>query len=237
MTDDFKRGLILGLSMQPLYVMTRGNGNPQFVMDGIFGMFTPDTRDIANSRWRNSITGYNDMTLTGGSENGDAVHFEKTQYGSFTCAEPNTVYAVVKTETSTNSSNCVITKKLSSLGSSSKYGFNLLQGQGGRYLYFSGAGLDIAQRNIDCDEYHVYCYTRSEKDVYYYIDGVLIGSVSGCNIGLYSGIMYLNNEYFGSTRLDNPTVCDFIMCAFGSQYHDDATVQKNMAYLMKKYGL
>ena len=111
MTDDFKRGLILGLSMQPLYVMTRGNGNPQFVMDGIFGMFTPDTRDIANSRWRNSISGYNDITLTGGSVSENAVHFTASQYGTLICDEPNTVYVIVKSEQSEDV-NCVITKKL-----------------------------------------------------------------------------------------------------------------------------
>ena len=33
------------------------------------------------------------------------------------------------------------------------------------------------------------------------------------------------------------TSTDIVLCAFGSQYHDAATVQKNMAYLMKKYNI
>lgn len=237
MTDDFKRGLILGLSMQPLYVMTQGNGNPQFVMDGIFGMFTPDTRDIANSRWRNSISGYNDITLTGGSISENAVHFTTSQYGTFICDEPNTVYAIVKSEQS-EAVNCVITKKLTVNTGSVNYGFNLLQ-YGGQ-MYFSAAANDIRQPEetaLPNTEYHCYCYTRSGGTTKFYADGVFVGSAGNCNTGRYGGLMYLNNELFGSTIVDNPTVCDFVMCAFGSQYHDDAIVQKNMAYLMKKYGL
>ena len=215
--------------------MARGIGSPQFVMDGIFGMFTPDTRDIANSRWRNSISGYNDMTLTGGSVSENAVHFTASQYGSFICDEPNTIYAIVKSEQS-EAINCIITKKLTVLDGSVNYGFNLLQ-YGGQ-MYFSAAKNDIRQPEASAlpnDEYHVYCYTRNGNTAKFYADGVSIGSLGNCNTGRYSGLMYLNNELFGSGIIDEPTVCDFVMCAFGSQYHDDATVQKNMAYLMKKY--
>lgn len=207
---------------------------PEFDKTGFIGLFTPDTRDIANSRWRNNISGYNDIILTGGSENGDALHFTSSQYGSFVCNEPNTVYAIVKSETS-EVINCIITKRLSSIASTQHYGFNLLHGGG--HLFFSSAAYDILQTDVDCTEYHVYCFTRSGGTVYFYIDGILIGTIGGCITGLYSNMMYLNNEYFGSTRLDPPIVCDFLMCAFGIEYHNEATVQKNMAYLMRKYGV
>lgn len=215
--------------------MVRGISSPQFVMDGIFGMFTPGTRDIANSRWRNSISGYNDMTLTGGSVNENAVHFTASQYGTFICDEPNTVYAIVKSEQS-EAINCVITKKLTVLDGSVNYGFNLLQ-YGGQ-MYFSAAKNDILQPEetaLPNTEYHCYCYTRSGKTTKFYADGVFVGSMGSCNTGKYSGLMYLNNELFGSKIIDEPTVCDFVMCAFGSQYHDEATVRNNSAYLMKKY--
>ena len=74
--------------------MCRGISKTAFIMDGIFGMFTPDTRDIASLRWKNSVTGYNDIILSGASENGEAVHFTASQYGTFACAEPSTVYAL-----------------------------------------------------------------------------------------------------------------------------------------------
>lgn len=215
--------------------MCRGISKTAFIMDGIFGMFTPDTRDIASLRWKNSVAGYADIVLAGASENGEAVHFTENQYGTLTCAEPNTVYAIVKSETS-EAINCIITKKLSTLGGSVNYGFNLLQ-YGGQ-MYFSAAKNDIRQPEASAlpnDEYHVYCYTRNGNTAKFYADGVPVGSLGNCNTGRYSGLMYLNNELFGSTILDNPTVCDFMMCAFGSQYHDEATVRNNSAYLMKKH--
>lgn len=212
--------------------MCRGLGKPKFVMDGIFGMFTPDTRDIANLRWKNSVTGYNDIILSGASENGEAVHFTASQYGTFACAEPSTVYAIVKSEVS-KVINCIITKRLSQLSNSEHYGFGLLQFDGN--LYFSSAAYDIQQTNVSCIEYHVYCFTRVDGVTYFYIDGALVGHVGNCMTGQYANMMYLNNEYLGSTRLDAPTICDFVMCAFGSQYHDEATVRNNSAYLMKKH--
>lgn len=212
--------------------MCRGLGKPKFVMDGIFGMFTPDTRDIANLRWKNSVTGYNDIILSGASENGEAVHFTASQYGTFACAEPSTVYAIVKSEVS-KVINCIITKRLSQLSNSEHYGFGLLQFDGN--LYFSSAAYDIQQTNVSCIKYHVYCFTRVDGVTYFYIDGALVGHVGNCMTGQYANMMYLNNEYLGSTRLDAPTICDFVMCAFGSQYHDEATVRNNSAYLMKKY--
>lgn len=212
--------------------MCRGISKTAFIMDGIFGMFTPDTRDIANLRWKNSVTGYNDIILSGASENGEAVHFTASQYGTFACAEPSTVYAIVKSEVS-KVINCIITKRLSQLSNSEHYGFSLLQFDGN--LYFSSAAYDIQQTNVSCIEYHVYCFTRVDGVTYFYIDGALVGHVGNCMTGQYANMMYLNNEYLGSTRLDAPTICDFVMCAFGSQYHDEATVRNNSAYLMKKH--
>lgn len=212
--------------------MCRGISKTAFIMDGIFGMFTPDTRDIANLRWKNSVTGYNDIILSGASENGEAVHFTASQYGTFACAEPSTVYAIVKSEVS-KVVNCIITKRLSQLSNSEHYGFGLLQFDGN--LYFSSAAYDIQQTNVSCIEYHVYCFTRVDGVTYFYIDGALVGHVGNCMTGQYANMMYLNNEYLGSTRLDAPTICDFVMCAFGSQYHDEATVRNNSACLMKKY--
>lgn len=212
--------------------MCRWISKTAFIMDGIFGMFTPDTRDISNLRWRNSVAGNNDIILTGGSENGEAVHFTASQYGTFNCAEPSTVYAIVKSEIS-KAINCIITKRLSRLSNSEHYGFGLLQFDGN--LYFSSAAYDIQQTNVSCIEYHVYCFTRVDGVTYFYIDGALVGHIGNCMTGQYASMMYLNNEYLGSTRLDAPTICDFVMCAFGSQYHDEATVRNNSAYLMKKY--
>ncbi len=212
--------------------MCRGISKTAFIMDGIFGMFTPDTRDIASLRWKNSVAGYADIVLAGASENGEAVHFTASQYGTFNCAEPSTVYAIVKSEIS-KAVNCIITKRLSQLSNSEHYGFGLLQFDGN--LYFSSAAYDIQQTNVSCIEYHVYCFTRVDGVTYFYIDGALVGHVGNCMTGQYASMMYLNNEYLGSTRLDAPTICDFVMCAFGSQYHDEATVRNNSAYLMKKY--
>ena len=212
--------------------MCRGISKTAFIMDGIFGMFTPDTRDIASLRWKNSVAGYADIVLAGASENGEAVHFTASQYGTFACAEPSTVYAIVKSEVS-KVINCIITKRLSQLSNSEHYGFGLLQFDGN--LYFSSAAYDIQQTNVSCIEYHVYCFTRVDGVTYFYIDGALVGHVGNCMTGQYASMMYLNNEYLGSTRLDAPTICDFVMCAFGSQYHDEATVRNNSAYLMKKY--
>ena len=215
-------------------VISNGFVEHTFNMSGIIGMFTPKSRDVANNLWKNEVSGYNNIVLTGGSKNGDAIHFEVGEYGSFTCAEPKTVYAIVKTKADSSKVNGIITKKLSQLDTTEHYGFNLLQGGG--HLFFSTATYDVEQMDVDCTEYHTYCFTRNTSGIaYYYIDGVLFGTVSGCKTGLYGNMMYLNNEWFGSTQIDPPTVCDFLMCAFGTTYHDEVTVQKNMAYLSKAY--
>ena len=95
-------------------------------MDDVFGLFTPETRDIENGVWKNSISGYNDITLVGGSENGTAVHFNAGEYGSLVCDEPNTVYCVVDADFKQVSSETwvpLITKKLTP--DRNNYGYDL----------------------------------------------------------------------------------------------------------------
>lgn len=211
-----------------------GSSNQTFDMTGIFGLFTADSIDISSNLWRNELSGYNDIALTGGSKNGAALRLDVNDYGSFTCIEPNTVYSVVKTPYST-SCNHIITKALNTLNGSENYGFNLLQLNG--FLYFSAAGNDTSNTSVSCTDYHVYCYTRNGTNGYFYIDGNFIGTISNCRTGKYSNLMYLNNESWGGVKLGTSTICDFLMCAFGLTYHDESIVQKNTAYLMQKYGL
>lgn len=211
-------------------------GDSGFDKSGIFGLFTSDSIDIANNLWKNEISGYNDIELTGGSKNGESMHFNSNEYGKLKCAEPNTVYAVVKADISSGT-RCIITKSITSSGSSAQYyGFNLLGNSIG--LFFSGAQLDIGSTTVpNSTEYHVYCYTRDGEKVYYYIDGTLIGEIDGCKSGLYGNYMYLNNENFGGSIYDSPTNCNFLMCGFGLAYHNESLIQKNTAYLIQKYGI
>ena len=213
-----------------------GGGGLAFDMSGIFGLFTSDSIDIANNLWKNEISGYNDIELTGGSKNGESMHFNSNEYGKLKCAEPNTVYAVVKTNSSTGC-KCIITKYVTQSSPGCRtYGFNLLEQL--NCLFFSGAYLDIGSTTApDSTEYHVYCYTRDGEKVYYYIDGTLIGEIDGCKSRLYGNYMYLNNENFGGSIYDSPTNCDFLMCGFGLAYHDESLIQKNTAYLIQKYGI
>lgn len=223
--------------------MCRGLGKPKFVMDGIFGMFTPDTRDIANSRWRNSVSGYNDITLSGGSENGSALHFNPGEYGSLICDEPNTVYAILRADYKSAGGMTwfpLITKHLSI--DSKYYGFDIfsLFGQESDYntIAFSAVARDIAS-SVDSSGFHIVCYTRGSGKISLYIDSVLVGAQNRIYTGNYGGNMLLNFSNRGGRIPENHelTSTDIVLCAFGSQYHDAATVQKNMAYLMKKYNI
>ena len=223
--------------------MCRGLGKPKFVMDGIFGMFTPDTRDIANSRWRNSVSGYNDITLSGGSENGSALHFNPGEYGSLICDEPNTVYAILRADYKSAGGMTwfpLITKHLSI--DSKYYGFDIfsLFGQESDYntIAFSAVARDIPS-SVDSSGFHIVCYTRGSGKISLYIDSVLVGAQNRIYTGNYGGNMLLNFSNRGGRIPENhePTSTDIVLCAFGSQYHDAATVQKNMAYLMKKYNI
>lgn len=223
--------------------MCRGLGKPKFVMDGIFGMFTPDTRDIANSRWRNSVSGYNDITLSGGSENGSALHFNPGEYGSLICDEPNTVYAILRADYKSAGGMTwfpLITKHLSI--DSKYYGFDIfsLFGQESDYntIAFSAVVRDIPS-SVDSSGFHIVCYTRGSGKISLYIDSVLVGAQNRIYTGNYGGNMLLNFSNRGGRIPENHelTSTDIVLCAFGSQYHDAATVQKNMAYLMKKYNI
>ncbi len=221
--------------------MCRGLGKPKFVMDGIFGMFTPDTRDIANSRWRNSVSGYNDITLSGGSENGSAVRFDVREYGSLVCDEPNTVYAIVRADYKSADGVTwfpLITKHLSI--DSKYYGFDVfsLFDQESDYntIAFSAVARDIPS-SVDSSGFHIVCCTRDSGKISLYIDSVLVGTQNGIYTGNYGGNMLLNFSNRGGKIPGNHelTSTDIVLCAFGSQYHDEATVRNNSAYLMKKY--
>ena len=221
----------------------KGLGKPEFVMDGIFGLFTPDTLDIANSRWKNSIPGYNDITLSGGSENGGTLHFNAGEYGSFVCDEPDTVYAVLRADRKLTSSEIwfpLITKHL--VTDQLNYGFDMFSlfaaNSDTNVLAFSAIANDIASQ-IESSARHVVCFTRKSGNVQLYIDSSLAGSCSGVYTGNYGGNILLNISNRGGKvpEIHEFTSSDFLMCAFGNQYHDEATVTQNMAYLMKKYSI
>lgn len=220
--------------------MCRGISKMAFIMDGIFGMFTPDTRDIANSRWRNSVSGYNDITLSGGSENGSALHFNPGEYGSLICDEPNTVYCVTDVEFKQVSSERwipLITKKIAP--NRPNYGYDLFSlclADKRNLLSFSANICDIISE-ADSSEIHTVCYTRDNGKAYLYIDSVLVGTQLSVYRGNYSGNMLLNYSSRGGVIPPEHELggSNFYMCAFGSQYHDEATVRNNSAYLMKKY--
>ena len=223
--------------------MCRGINKTAFIMDGIFGMFTPDTRDIANSRWRNSVSGYNDITLSGGSENGSALHYNPGEYGSLICDEPNTVYAILRADYKSADGMTwfpLITKHLSI--DSKYYGFDIfsLFGQESDYntIAFSAVARDIPS-SVDSSGFHIVCYTRDSGKILLYIDSVLVGAQNRIYTGNYGGNMLLNFSNRGGRIPENHelTSTDIVLCAFGSQYHDAATVQKNTAYLMKKYNV
>ena len=220
--------------------MCRGISKMAFIMDGIFGMFTPDTRDIANSRWRNSVSGYNDITLSGGSENGSALHFNPGEYGSLICDEPNTVYCVTDVEFKQVSSETwipLITKKIAP--DRPNYGYDLFSlclADKRNLLSFSAIICDIISE-ADSSEIHTVCYTRDNGKAYLYIDSVLVGTQLSVYRGNYSGNMLLNYSSRGGVIPSEHELggSNFYMCAFGSQYHDEATVRNNSAYLMKKH--
>ena len=223
--------------------MCRGISKTAFIMDGIFGMFTPDTRDIANSRWRNSVSGYNDITLSGGSENGSALRFNPGEYGSLICDEPNTVYAILRADYKSAGGMTwfpLITKHLSI--DSKYYGFDIfsLFGQESDYntIAFSAVVRDIPS-SVDSSGFHIVCYTRDSGKILLYIDSVVVGAQNRIYTGNYGGNMLLNFSNRGGRIPENHelTSTDIVLCAFGSQYHDAATVQKNTAYLMKKYNV
>lgn len=209
--------------------------NPELVFDytGIVGMFIPETLSLSEGLWKDARGGAA-ITLTGGSAIENGVRFQAGEYGSYTVSEPNTVYAIARAQpVSGGVWSPLITKQQPA--NNINYGFDLFNFGG--VLTFSGIGDDRSTvSNISVADYHVICYTRNGADVLFYIDDVLIGTRPTVYEGKYSENMLLNRCLRGGGAANTTSgTSDFIMCAFGLEYHTPEVVVNNTKYLAKTY--
>lgn len=219
-------------------------------MSGITGYFIPETRAISEKQWRNHISGGNSITFTGASENGHAVHLDKTNYGSYSTLEPNTVYCIFKCSLWIMSSGIlwqpVITKNVTK--DNLYYGFDLFSCIKAYSDYgeaaFSAIDSDLVS-DTSTTSYVVGAYSRSGSATRFFVNASEVLKSSDTSAatapvtarsGNYGGKMLLNTTARSNSVPSNNIVgeVDIIMCAFGTAYHTEEQIISNSRWLMKK---
>lgn len=200
-------------------------------LSGITSYFDISSVDLTTNKWCNRISVGNDISLpNGGNIQNNALYLSSSQYGRLNIAEHNTIYCVFKTLEEKNTWSPIISKAQTN-GSTSYTGFWLSLGPDNNICFYTTNGsVDSAIKGL---KYRVACITRDDNNVgYFYLDGVLIGTTTSKS-GNYQGYYYLNRLYRGSGFADTPVNTEFRVCAFGTEYHDAATVLKNLEFLYK----
>ncbi len=211
------------------------------VMDGITGYFIPDTRNIPMKRWDN-YQGGNPINFTGCSQNGDALHVNSDEYGTYETTNPSIYYAVFKLGE-------VVSLPLPHLGDvilkhvthedyrSAGRGFNILM-DGDGYPFFSGStkSYDLRQTvHSAVADYAVVCCVRNGSTASYYINGTKIGTVANYSDENYAGNYYINWNNQNGTIWDSTYPMDFMALAFGTTPHAEEQIQANIRWLQAKY--
>ena len=204
--------------------------------DGLNVIFTPDSFDVANNRWYN--TTYSQyFTTVNAIKSGNAISFGTNAYGCINTDIPIIAYVIVKLNqfVSHLSFGGVMSKRLIK-NDNPPATYDLLGTIRNNMLcpYFSG-GL-VAENNFL--NYAVFCFQYKEHDIYFYVNGVLVGhhfSIRGIADDYY-GEYLLNRQIRGST-IDtiNPCGSTFKLIAFGTKNHTDEQVRINSERFRKQY--
>lgn len=218
-------------------VLARGIGKAPEVempdMNGITGYFVPENADVKNSIWKNSVLAGDPIVLTNVTKSGNVLEFTPNSYGIYTVDEPNTVYAIVRLKAHTPSGvwNQIISKSTTQIAD--RYEFNLTAHL--NYIDATTAGNDVTLSSQNT-VFGVYAYTRAaDAIVKGFFDGNYIGSAPRSSLrGRYGGKMGLNKSLRETGTIDPTTSVEFIMCAFGTDYHTDEQIIKNSQWLIQK---
>ena len=181
------------------------------------------------------MAGHGDISLTGGSVVDGALHLSEGECGELVCTEPNTVYVIFRTlESAVSYWLPIVTKSLNASQIHPALDtFAFFDADGSGTVAFSAVVNDIMS-DISVDNYHITCCTRTGNALTFYIDGVVIGSTTA-NTGNYYGKMLISASRRGSVSHVATGDTDIRFLAFGTDYHDEATVRNYMAYLAKRY--
>ena len=167
------------------------------------------------------------ITLKGGSVENSCLHLTTNDYGTLTCSEPMTIYALFKT-TSTGDYHSVISKHMTS--TNQYYDFAIVINP---YILLSGRQSNV-ESTISAKTSHVVCITRNTTSAKLYIDGSFIGSATTA-LGDYYGEYNLNKSIRGSHEGDDPGNHYYRMIAIGNLEHSDEQIAINSKYILENY--
>lgn len=301
MTDDYKRGLVTGLAMQPLAVVdaealinnpltdyeyisalsakcngitytaekdestgliskiSDSNGNEfeptinsgitdvalhnaaimaiamangitktvKFDYAGIFAFYDMSTLNIDNAIWSNKLSSNYNIILKGGSIENSCLHLTTSDYGTLTCNEPMTIYALFKTF-STGNYHSVISKHMTTYNQYHDFAIVINPN------VLLSCRSSIVTSTVDARTSHVVCITRSSTSAKLYIDGVYIGSTTTA-LGDYYGEYTLNKSLRGDGIGDYPGDHLYRMLALGSEEHTAEQIAINSKYILENY--
>lgn len=210
-----------------------GGGSTENILpysEGIIGYFDMSTFDVENKIWHNKIDKYPNFTFTNVSLEQDAVSIAANEYGVITTLpEPQTIYIIFKSKATNDAFNGIITKGID---------FNSLNYTKDFYVYqkkiFShslGGIIDVS----GADDFHLVTLANNQGiECKGYVDGVLYGTGSSIDWGLYQGSYYLNHMYRGSSI--ETYAGEYVkLVIFGLNYHTSEQVAQNSQYIMQKY--
>lgn len=200
----------------------------KFDYTGIFAFYDMSTLNIDNAIWSNKLSSNYNITLKGGSVENSCLHLTTNDYGTLTCNEPMTIYALFKT-TSTGDYHSVISKHMTSTNQYHDFAIVI-----NPYILLSGRHSNV-ESTISAKTSHVVCITRNTMSAKLYIDGSFIGSATTA-LGDYYGEYNLNKSIRDSHEGDYPGNHYYRMIAIGNLEHSDEQIAINSKYILENYG-
>lgn len=221
------------------------NGNivpiDKFVMDNITGYFDPNTIDIENSKWNNSISGKNDITFTVNtiSKEDNALKITRGSYGEW-LSEINDVWYIV-INIPTGDGKCVMGEmcksnlgrgyELSMYSASASYGYAIEISLGGSpYAHF---GSRYGYHLITL--IHENPVDGNNENISVYYDGILQTILTGRHTTNYNGGISFGKRMAGDEYPYEKVSDAFIrFMAFGTNV-SRSIIENNNEWIMKHY--
>ena len=199
----------------------------KFDYTGIFAFYDMSTLNIDNAIWSNKLSPNYNITLKGGSVENSCLHLTSNDYGTLTCNEPMTIYALFKTS-STGDYHSVISKHMTTYNQYHDFAIVINPN------VILSCRSSLVESTVDARTSHVVCITRSSTSAKLYIDGVYIGSTTTA-LGDYYGEYTLNKSLRGDGIGDFPGDHLYRMLALGSKEHNEAQIAINSKYILENY--
>ena len=198
-------------------------------LKGITGYFDISTIDTVNNKWVNAIDGGNDIAINGTiTSDGESVHFGRSTYGVYAADVPQTIYALLKTNSLSSEWIGIIAKQLTSNTAAYEFGIFAAPLSSG-FVSFNANGGSYSVS--DWSDYHVFVISRQANGALIYVDDYKTAITAGDNSTAYGGNYYINKANRNSWQSNCGDV-NIKMMAFGSTSHTPSEIAENIAFLL-----